>query len=149
MPNIFPTVQTEPIQMNDKSEAQVEFGRSVKFDFRTGEFIMTPTGKIAQSSDTEAWLEWCQKALNTERYRYLVYSRNYGQEYEDIIGRHLTRAGNESEIIRMTTECLLVDPRTANVQNFTFEWKDDGVYFTCEVISVRGETGEINGEVRM
>ena len=149
MPSIFPTIQAEPLPMEEPNQKQVQFGRSVRFDFNAGEFIMTPTGKIAQSADIEAWLEWCQKSLNTERYRYLIYSRSFGQEYDDLIGSHLTREGNESEITRMTTECLLVDPRTASVQDFTFQWQDDRVYFTCQVLSVRGESGQINGEVKM
>ncbi|AEG61697.1 DUF2634 domain-containing protein [Desulforamulus ruminis] len=149
MPSIFPTVPTEPLPVNELNQKPVAFGRSVRFDYDRGEFIMTPTGKIAGSTDTEAWMEWCQKALNTQRYRYLVYSRNYGQEYDELIGRHLTREGNESEMIRMTTECLMVDPRTASVQAFAFKWEEDRVYFTCEVVSVRGETGQINGEVKM
>ena len=149
MPSIFPTIPAEPLPSAEPKQQQVQFGRSVRFDFNTGEFIMTPTGKIAQSADIEAWLMWCQKALNTERYRYLVYSRSFGQEYDELIGSYLTREGNESEITRMTTECLLVDLRTASVQDFTFQWQDDRVYFTCKVLSVRGESGQINGEVKM
>ncbi|HOV80184.1 MAG TPA: DUF2634 domain-containing protein, partial [Bacillota bacterium] len=126
---------------------QVKFGRSWRFDFDAGEFVMTPTGRVAEIRDTDAWLEWCKKALQTARYRYLVYSRNYGQEFDDLIGRHLTRAGNESEIKRIVTECLMVDPRTAAVENFTFRWEGDQCYFTCEVSNVRGETGTVSGSV--
>lgn len=148
MPNLFPTEEVPATsELTEAQASQVQFGRSWKFDFDAGEFILTPTGKVQETEDVDAWLEWCRKALHTARYRYLIYSRNYGHEFEDLIGRGLTREAIESEIKRIATECLMVDPRTAAVENFTFEWKEDAVYFTCEVSSVRGEAGIIGGSV--
>ncbi len=148
MPNLFPTEEvTATPEVTDTPANQVQFGRSWKFDFDAGEFVMTPTGKVQETEGVNAWLEWCRKALMTARYRYLIYSRNYGQEFEELIGLGLTREAIESEIKRIATECLMVDPRTAAVENFTFEWKEDTVYFTCEVSNVRGETGTIGGSV--
>jgi hypothetical protein len=109
--------------------------------------VLTPTGKVAESTGADAWLEWCQKALLTERYRYLAYSRQYGQEFDDLMARHLSRAANESEIQRITRETLMVDPRTASVDRFTFRWEGDAVYFTCVVTNVRGERGTVTGMV--
>jgi hypothetical protein len=146
MPNLFP-IETVTATPEETQASQVKFGRSWRFDFDAGEFAMTPTGGIAESRGTDAWLEWCKKALMTARYRYLVYSRAYGQEFDDLISRHLTRAGNESEIKRIATECLMVDPRTAAVENFTFEWEGDAVYFTCEVSNVLDESGTVGGSV--
>lgn len=148
MPNLFPTeeVTTTP-ELPEAQTSQVQFGRSWRFDFDAGEFVLTPTGRVAESRDTDAWLEWCRKALHTARYRYLIYSRNYGHEFEDLIGRGLTQEAIKSEIKRIVTECLMVDPRTAAVENFSFEWEGDTVKFTCEVSNVRGETGTISGSV--
>ena len=126
---------------------QLAFGRSWRFDFSIGEFVLTPAGKVAEAEYFEAWLQWCLKALRTERYRYLAYTRAYGQEMDSLIGRHLTRAANESEIRRMVTECLTVDPRTAAVGNFVFDWDGDICTFTCEISNVRGEVGKVSSEV--
>ncbi|MDG0792767.1 DUF2634 domain-containing protein [Cohnella ginsengisoli] len=113
-----------------------------------GEFVLTPTGKIAEASaDAEAWLEWCRKALATERYRHLVYSRLYGQEFESLIGLGLSRAAVESEIARIASETLLADPRTARVGGFVFTWQGDACSFACSVTSVRDEAGTIEGSV--
>lgn len=146
MPNLFPTVATEVTPVTGR-EAQVQFGKSCKFDFETGEFVMTPTGRVIETLDNEAWLEWCKKAVHTGRYRHLVYSRNYGQELEDLIGKNLTREAKESEIQRMVTECLMTDPRTARVESFTFQWDNDTVVFGCEIASVRGSSGIVYGSV--
>lgn len=144
MPNLFPTETSTALP--ESKTGMVQFGKSWTFDFAAGDFNLTPTGKVADSADEVAWLEWCKKALMTARYWFLIYSRNYGQEFDDLISRHLTRAGNESEIKRITTESLKVDPRTKAVENFTFTWEGDRCYFTCEVSNVRGETANISGQ---
>lgn len=146
MPNLFPLDDTATIETAETAN-KASFGKSWRFDFEKGEFALTPAGKVAETSDIEAWLEWCQKALITARYRYLVYSRSYGQEFGDLISRHLSRSANESEIKRIATEALMVDPRTASVNNFKFTWEGDTVYFTCEVTNIRSESGTISGQV--
>lgn len=131
----------------EESGGTVTFGRSWRFDYRMGDFVMTPTGKIAEAADTDAWVEWCRKALQTERYRYMAYSRNYGQEFDDLIGSGLSRSAVESEIRRLTRETLMSDPRTAGVDDFRFRWEEDRCYYTCTITNVRDETGSITGSV--
>lgn len=149
MPNLFPegTNLISDASQTSQDTTAVTFGRSWSFDFENGDFVQTPTGKVANIQDEDAWLEWCQKSIMTDRYMYLIYGRNYGQEYKDLIRRNLSRAGNESEIKRITTECLMVDPRTASVDNFIFNWESDGCYFTCDIYSVRGTSGQVTGKV--
>jgi len=144
MPNLFPITYDQG-KRNANTATERQFGRSWRFDFDAGEFVITSTGKVAEAEGVDAWLEWCKKATRTERYKYLIYSRNYGQEFDDLIARHLPRAANESEIVRIVTETLLVDPRTAGVGNFTFRWEGDRCFFTCEVKNVRGQTGTVEG----
>lgn len=146
MPNLYPTDTATTTELAETT-AEVTFGKSWRFDFDKGDFVQTPTGKVATSEDEDAWLEWCQKAILTDRYRYLIYGRNHGQEFEDLIRRNLNRVGNESEIKRIITECLMVDPRTASVDNFTFIWDGDRCFFTCQVTSIRETAGTISGEV--
>jgi len=136
-------VTTDAVAADDSAS----FGSSVRFDFDAGEFVLTPTGRIAVAEDTEAWLQWCAKALLTERYRYLVYSRSYGQEFDSLMGEGLPREAAESEISRIATETLMADPRTASVRNFSFSWERDQCNFTCEVTNVREETGTVQGSV--
>jgi len=146
MPNLFPT-ESNATALPETKTTRVTFGKSWRFDFQKGEFVLTPTGKVFESTDEDAWLEWCQKAVLTERYRYLIYSRKYGQEFEDLFRRNLNRAGNESEIKRIVTETLKVDPRTASVDNFGFTWDGEQCFFTCTVTSARGTTKALNGKV--
>lgn len=144
--NLFPTEEAA-VEGAETLDTSVSFGRSFRFDWAAGEFALTPTGRIAGAEGADAWLEWCAKALQTERYRYLVYSRGYGQEFDSLIGSGLSRAAVESEIARIATETLMADPRTASVGSFSYEWERDRCLFTCEVTSVRDETGTLQGSV--
>lgn len=146
MPSLFPTQPIIP-ETAETVAGRVKFGSSWKFDFESGEFLLGPTGKISDSKDVDAWLEWCKKAVQTERYRYLAYGRLYGQEFDELIALHLSREGNESEIKRMVSECLTADPRTKAVEGFIFTWEGDQCHFTCTVTNVRDENGEIQGTV--
>jgi hypothetical protein len=150
MANIYPEdieddwTDAEPVE---SSTEEVAFGRSWHFDFDTGDFVMTPTRKVARADETVAWVVWCQKAIRTPRYRYLIYSREHGEEFDDLIGKGHSRAIQESEIQRMVTEALMVDPRTANVGEFTFEWRDDACHFTCRITNVRDQEAVLEGSV--
>ncbi|WP_276355423.1 DUF2634 domain-containing protein [Cohnella caldifontis] len=149
MADLFPrtAAAADPEAGTSENDASVAFGRSWLFDFDAGEFVLTPTGKIAVAEETDAWLEWCRKALQTERYRYLIYSRDYGQEYEGLIGGGLSRPAVESEIRRITVETLMTDPRTASVDGFVFAWDGERCSFTCTITNVRDESGTITGSV--
>jgi hypothetical protein len=135
MANLFPTAVSSAT-VAPVSNTSVKFGRSWQFDFESGEFVMSPTGKMRILNGVDAWQEWCLKALMTARYKWPIYSKGYGQEFDDSIGRNFTKAAAESEIQRMAKECLQVDPRTKDVGNFTFTWTGAStVFFDCEVTS--------------
>jgi len=143
MANLFPeSTGTSEFKVQDTA---VKFGRSWRYNFEKGEFELSLTRKVTEINDVDAWVEWCKKALATQRYRYMAYSRNHGHEFEDLISRNLSRQGNESEIKRIVTETLMVDPRTAVVENFTFDWDGDAVYYICEIVNIRDEKRTLPG----
>ncbi|WIM41353.1 DUF2634 domain-containing protein [Paenibacillus sp. PK4536] len=85
------------------------------------------------------------KILNTERYQYLIYSEDYGTEWQQILGQdHLfVRA----EIQRMITEALLQDDRIEQIVDFQTYWtsgEDIRVSFT---VQTRYGSFQINKEV--
>lgn len=148
--NLFPEEVEEDWaneQPGDAEGEEVTFGRSWRFDFDAGDFVITPTHKVAVADETAAWVMWCEKAIRTPRYRHLIYSRGHGEELDDLIGKGYSRAVQESEIKRMVTEALIIDPRTASVGDFTFLWRDDGCYFTCRISNVRDEEAVLEGSV--
>lgn len=123
------------------------FGRSWRYDFEAGEFVMSPIRKITVADEKEAWVIWCEKAIRTPRYRHLIYTRDYGSELEELIGKGYDRSLQESEIQRMVTETLLADARTDNVDQFLFAWEGEACRFSCRITNVRDETENIESVV--
>ncbi|MDR9855981.1 DUF2634 domain-containing protein [Paenibacillus sp. VCA1] len=150
MANLFP--ETEDMVWEDATEPEtyegsgVVFGRSWKFDFKAGEFVMSPTRKMATADEKEAWVLWCEKAVRTPRYRHLIYSRDYGSELEELIGSG-GRSIQESEIRRMVSETLLADARTQSVDQFVFDWEGETCRFTCRITNIRDEEAVLEGSV--
>lgn len=69
--------------------------------------------------DLEAIKQSVFKILNTERYRYMVYSWNYGIETTDLIGQRMGYV--IPEIQRRITEALSQDERILAVDGFEFD----------------------------
>ena len=147
MPNLFPTVELPNPQITETASGETAFGRNVALNYEETEFVVSPTGRQYKQDEVNSWVEWCIKALSTPRYKHLIYSDNYGSELHTLIGKSFSHEFAEAEIRRMVKECLLADDRTANVDNFKFEWIDDGVIFTCRIVNVRGDSRDVVGKV--
>ena len=147
MANLFPVTALPDPELQDAQSQETIFGRNVELNYENEEFALSPTGRQYPLDETDSWVEWCVKALSTPRYQHLIYSDNYGSEFYTLIGKSFSHEFAESEIRRMAQECLLADSRTANVDNFQFEWIDDGVMFTCRIVSARGDTKYLGGKV--
>lgn len=75
-------------------------------------------------------------ALNTERYRFLIHSWNYGVELQNLIGQDPSYA--YPEIKRCIQEALLQDDRINSVDDFEFESRGKKVHVAFTVRSIYG-----------
>ena len=80
--------------------------------------------------------------LNTERYKWQIYTDNFGVELEDLPGED--RAFIEAELPRRIEEAMSIDDRIESVQNFKFTQTEIGsLVGTFDVNTVFGMvTGE-------
>lgn len=147
MPNLFPNGSLENIILKEKKPA--EFKGSYAFDFEKGEFIKNSDGSIRKVNDFEAYIQWCQKAMMTARFKYIAYSSRYGEESKNIIGSDLDDKAIELEIKRITKETLLVHPRTRDVENFKFRWNNGQVDYEYEVVTIFSEREVINKTMKV
>lgn len=84
--------------------------------------------------------------LNTERYEHLIYSWDYGVEFEDLIGQPHSYVIPEIE--RRVTEALLQDERITSVSDFTFEKTKDKLHVNFVVNTIFGTLeSEVNVNV--
>jgi phage baseplate assembly protein W len=75
--------------------------------------------------------------LSTERYKYIIYSWDYGVELVDLIGKPIPYC--MAEIPRRVKEALLVDNRIENVTDFQFEHKGKTLHTTFTVVTNVGK----------
>lgn len=75
--------------------------------------------------------------LNVERYAHPIYSRNYGSELSDLIGKPKDFA--MSEMKRRITEALVQDDRITSVDGWNFETGRKSVRASFTVHTIYGE----------
>jgi len=75
--------------------------------------------------------------LNTERFRHIIYSWNYGSEFSDLIGKPKPLV--MPELKRLITEALKQDSRITDVKDFSFTSDKGKVNVTFTVVTIFGE----------
>lgn len=112
-----------------EEEPPVEYG----IDFDTGELT---GGKV---TGAEAVKVWAWLALKTARYRYEIFTWDYGCEIEDLIGEVRPMAYIEAEAKRMVEECLLVNENILAVEDFEVLQLEDVLVCGFTIVTEFGE----------
>lgn len=82
----------------------------------------TVSGVITE--DLEAVRQAVYKILNTERYKHVIYSSDYGVELADLFGKPMPYV--IPEIPRRIEEALLIDDRITKVDSFDLQYDKQG-----------------------
>jgi len=126
--------------VDNEEEESLYIPKEYGINFETGQL----SGKIVEGYD--ALLVWVWLALQTPRYRYYIYSEDYGQEYEDLIGKSYSTELTDSELERMTEECLTENPYITGIENFSCVKIEEKVTVTFSLITELGD-GEVSIDV--
>lgn len=133
-----------PLQRREERYAEAKPAtlpsRTYALDFETGlvvERIM---------DGTEAVRQFIRKAIQTARYRYLIYNSQYGCEIESLLGQDISQQLLKSEITRVITEALREDDRVAAVDQFLIVRENDKLFVTFMVHTTEGT---VQQEVRI
>ena len=107
--------------------------KEYEFDFKTGKL----TGKILE--DKAALRMWIYKALLTKRYIYPIYSWDYGQDLEELIGQGYEYDYIKSEVERRIQECLMINEHIKGCSNFNISLNNDTLQISFTVNTTFGE----------
>ncbi|WP_125154300.1 DUF2634 domain-containing protein [Clostridium rectalis] len=124
-------------------ESKLPLFKEFAWDFKENKFIYID-GKIKVLEGKEALKVWIYKALSTPRYRYLAYSFQYGHEFDNLIGKGLSKEALKSEAKRYLKECLLINPYIIDVPEL--EVTLDGLRVDM-IVTVNTVYDEINIEL--
>lgn len=109
---------------------QNEVTRTYKVDSYNKRIIGTTDG---QPAIEQAIL----KNFDTERFAYVIYSKNYGIELEKYIGKDYDFI--RSDLQRAIEECLLVDARIYSIDNLQFT--QEGLDYMSITMDIETEQG--------
>ena len=133
---MFPFEETE----EETQEENLYIPREYGIDFETGQL----SGKMVEGYD--ALLVWAWLALRTPRYRFYIYSVDYGQEFENLVGKSYSEELTDSELERMTEECLTENPYITGIENFSCVKQEEKITLTFRLITELGD-GEVSTDV--
>lgn len=102
------------------------------WDFSNNNFILQ-NGRMVILEGVEAIKVWIYKMFKTPRYRYLIYSWNYGHELENFIGDGYSAGIVRNEVKRLVEDALALNSRIKGVSNLkvSFEKAKLNVSFTA------------------
>lgn len=125
MPNLFPlSYESEVMTPEELAKSQpTGYRNGISFDDALGEFRLDGKNKILDSNGIESWKSWCINCIQTERYKHLAYSTDFGIEI-DAAMKAESREEAESILTRQITEAIMADPyeRAAYVEVVEYEW---------------------------
>ncbi len=132
--SIFPIIAPP----EDAARSELPLCREVAWDYknhvpvwRRGEPVIV-TGK-------EAVKVWIFKAVLTPRFKYEIYTWNYGSEFESLIGQSYSPDLKKSECARYLRECLLINPYITSVTSIEINFTGSTLTVSCVVLTIYGE----------
>lgn len=127
MANLFPEGYEEEVITAENLEAEkpVGYRNGIAFDNQTGDFLRDGMHKMLDSDGIGSWKSWCLNCIQTERYKHLAYSTDFGIETEKAM-RASSREEAESILTRQITEAIMADPyeRTRYIEEITYNWTE-------------------------
>lgn len=137
---LFPSYieDDEELEELEDLEEEIKPPKEYGIDFKTGQL----TGAIVEGK--EAVKVWIWLVLQTPRYRYYIYTWDYGNEFEDLMGQAYTREYIETEAQRMTEECLLVNENIEGITEFSVSMADNIVTISFTANTIYGDIEFIN-----
>lgn len=141
MADILPEANSnleEEVALFSEEEIEVSIPKEYAWDFEKNDFKLKD-GKFQIVEGIEAIKIWIWKALKTSKAIYPIYSEDYGQEFEGLIGKGISKSLAESEAERLTLECLKENEHILGITNFKADKSKDVLSITFTAITDCGE----------
>lgn len=134
MDELFPYIDARE---SDITEVLPEY-REVQWDFENNKPVFI-NGNFKIVTGNEAVKVWAYKALNTSRFRHIIYSWDFGHEFDSMIGQVYTSDLVQSEVTRFLEEALLINPYISGISNINIELNGDKIKIDATLTTIYGE----------
>lgn len=113
---------------------ELPYPKEYGMDFETGML----TGQVVTGIEAiKVWI-WC--ALHTQRFRYAIYSWDYGADMEQYIGQAVTQEFLDTDCHDEVEETLTISPYITGIDDFSAELTGDHLHMTFTVRTIYGDT---------
>ena len=119
----------------------LEIPREYGIDFKTGQL----TGEIVEKK--EAIKVWIWNCLQTERYRFAIYSWDYGVGIEQYIGMVLTKEYIQTDCESEIREAMLINPWISDITDFAAERSGSKLSISFTAVTPFGKIGSAASEI--
>lgn len=143
MSSIFPFLNSNIDRPQTTNE--LKLFEEIAWDFDNNTPIIVD-GEFKKVQKNDALKVWIYKALKTERYKYTIYTWNYGNELERLIGTNNYPEMIKSQMIRYISEAILTNPYINSISNITVSPDSDKINANFEVKTIYGNM-EVNAIV--
>lgn len=130
--------------MRDIVAGDLPLFQEYAWEFERDCFLYDVNGRHILLTGNPALEVWIYKALKTERFEYLAYSWQYGIELKPFIGKVMGVQERYSELRRVITECLMVNPYIRSIDSFSITPEN-----RAELIRVHITLTTVYGEVEI
>ena len=122
-----------PFMVEQVENKNNDIYKEYEFDFNTGHF----TGKLLEGK--EALKMWIYKVFLTNRYIYPIYSWDYGQDLDELIGQGYETDYIKSEVEKRVQECLMINEHIKGCRSFEINLINDSLQINFTVDTTFGE----------
>lgn len=126
--SLFPFATDEEIALATP-EITASSIREYGFDFKKNRL----TGKIVEGVD--AICVWAYLALRAKRYRWVIYSWQYGEEYTNLIGNSYSEEYLKSEVRRYMEECLFENEHIKAIEDLSVVQENEHLQIDFKLVT--------------
>ena len=136
--SIFPFIDPQVVDAHPRED--LPMAREWAWDFKENDFKLK-NGKMYRVEGKEAVKIWIWKIFQTPRYRYLIYSWDYGHELEPLVGKSYSQAIIQSEAERLVKEAIwpTLDGYVTDIRNLVASTEKDMLSIRFTAITPYGE----------
>lgn len=136
--SLLPTFMEQTIASQTEEASVLPVPVEYGMDFETGQL----TGQTV--SGIEAIKVWVWLCLQTQRFRFSIYSWNYGCDFEQYIGVALSDEYLSTDARDEIQDALCVSPYITGIENFRADREGDRLTLSFRVATIYGLTEEMS-----
>lgn len=120
-------------QINEEKNQLLDVPKEYGIDFATGQL----TGKIVEGK--EAIKVWIWNCLKTQRFRYPIYSWDYGTDLEQYIGQTVSEEFLNADCEDEIREAMLVNPYITDIEDFMADFRGTRLNISFTAVTKFGD----------